>query len=114
MVLLFSKTNAKNRIRPILNPTQPTSQVPCCTSCFRFPSEAMEDVEFTIDDVERVPIGNDFSITVKAVNKSEVNRTVNIVMTAVSTYYTGAKAHDIARAEGKFILKPSESEYFED
>lgn len=76
---------------------------------FRFPSEAMEDVEFTIDDVERVPIGNDFSITVKAVNKSEVNRTVNIVMTAVSTYYTGAKAHDIARAEGKFILKPSET-----
>ncbi|XP_045598315.1 hemocyte protein-glutamine gamma-glutamyltransferase [Procambarus clarkii] len=76
---------------------------------FRFPSEAIEDVEFSIQDVERVPIGDDFAITVKALNTSEAKRTVTIVMTAASHYYTGAKAHDIARAEGTFVLQPKEN-----
>ncbi|KAK7066355.1 hypothetical protein SK128_022863, partial [Halocaridina rubra] len=33
---------------------------------FRLPSEAQEDIEFSIEDIERVPMGDDFSITVKA------------------------------------------------
>ncbi|KAG7161386.1 Hemocyte protein-glutamine gamma-glutamyltransferase-like 3, partial [Homarus americanus] len=76
---------------------------------FRFPSEAIEDVEFSLEDVERVPLGDDFSVTLKAVNVSEAVRTVTVVLTASSMYYTGAKAQDIARAEGKFALKVKES-----
>lgn len=76
---------------------------------FRLPSEANEDVEFSIEDIERVPIGEDFAITVKAKNVSEATRTISVVLTASSTYYTGAKAHPITRAEGEFVLTPNEA-----
>ncbi|KAK3850176.1 hypothetical protein Pcinc_043099, partial [Petrolisthes cinctipes] len=76
---------------------------------FRFPSEALDDVEFTIEDIERVPIGQDFAITVTAKNTSEKDRTITILLRAGSTYYTGAPAKHITQAEGKFTLKPSET-----
>nr|CCQ25772.1 transglutaminase [Macrobrachium rosenbergii] len=88
---------------------------------FRLPSEAIEDVEFNIKDVERVPIGEDFSITVTMKNVGDANRTVTMknvgdanrtvtsLLTASSTYYTGAKAYPITRAEGEFVLKPNET-----
>lgn len=75
---------------------------------FRFPSEAIEDVEFSIEDLERVPIGQDFAITVKANNTSEKIRTISIILRASSIYYTGSPAHQITSAEGKFVLQPSE------
>ena len=34
---------------------------------------------------------------------------MSVVLGAVSEYYTGVKAHDIKRAEGKFEVGPGES-----
>lgn len=76
---------------------------------FRIPSKAIDDVDFSIEDVERVPIGDDFAITVKAVNTSDQKRTVFIYLTAASRYYIGTKAQLIARAEGQFTLAPKET-----
>ncbi|KAG0724712.1 Hemocyte protein-glutamine gamma-glutamyltransferase [Chionoecetes opilio] len=76
---------------------------------FRFPSVALDDVNFSIEDIDRIVIGQDFSVTVKAENVSEKKRTVNIVLKAGSTYYTGAPAKPITEASNKFTLKPKES-----
>uniref|UniRef100_A0A0P4WF09 protein-glutamine gamma-glutamyltransferase n=1 Tax=Scylla olivacea TaxID=85551 RepID=A0A0P4WF09_SCYOL len=76
---------------------------------FRFPSLAEEDVNFSIEDIDRIMIGQDFSVTVKAENIGEVSRTVQIVLKAGSTYYTGAPAKPITEAGGEFVLKPKES-----
>ncbi|XP_045105578.1 hemocyte protein-glutamine gamma-glutamyltransferase-like [Portunus trituberculatus] len=76
---------------------------------FRFPSLAEDDVNFTIEDIDSISIGDDFSVTVKAESTSEVDRTVQIVMKAGSVYYTGAPANPITEAGGEFVLKPKQS-----
>ncbi|KAK7066356.1 hypothetical protein SK128_022864 [Halocaridina rubra] len=76
------------------------------------PRDTDGDVEFSIIDTERVPIGHDFSVTVKAKNKCDKTRTVNVVLRACSTYYTGNKAYDIAKADGEFPLRSNETQEF--
>lgn len=76
---------------------------------FRLPSVAEEDVNFSIEDIDRIHIGQDFSVTVKAQNTSEKVRSVTIVLKAGSTYYTGAPAKPITEAAGDFALQPGQS-----
>ncbi|ROT63141.1 hemocyte transglutaminase [Penaeus vannamei] len=106
---------------------------------FDMPSEAKEDVSFKIEDRDQIPIGDNFSVTITATpqpfcppspatqppplatppspfsppfpsqNTSSEVRTINVVMTCASMYYTGAKAHTIKRTDGEMHLEPNES-----
>nr|AAL78166.1 transglutaminase [Penaeus monodon] len=76
---------------------------------FDMPSEAKEDVTFQIEDRDQVPIGDNFSVTITATNTSSEVRTINVVMTCASMYYTGAKAHTIKRHDGELHLEPSQT-----
>lgn len=75
---------------------------------FRLPSVAEEDVSFSLVDIDRIMIGDDFSVTVKAENQSEKKRTVDIVLKTGSTYYTGAPAALINEVSAEFVLQPKE------
>ncbi|XP_069971445.1 hemocyte protein-glutamine gamma-glutamyltransferase-like [Penaeus vannamei] len=76
---------------------------------FDMPSEAKEDVSFKIEDRDQIPIGDNFSVTITATNTSSEVRTINVVMTCASMYYTGAKAHTIKRTDGEMHLEPNET-----
>ncbi|XP_063601850.1 hemocyte protein-glutamine gamma-glutamyltransferase-like [Penaeus indicus] len=76
---------------------------------FDMPSVAKEDVAFNIEDRDQVPIGDNFSVTITATNTSNEVRTINVVMTCASMYYTGAKAHTIKRHDGELHLEPNQT-----
>ncbi|XP_042874695.1 hemocyte protein-glutamine gamma-glutamyltransferase-like [Penaeus japonicus] len=76
---------------------------------FRLMSQEVDDVEFTLEDLERVPIGEGFTVTLTAKNMSEAKRTISVVMTCSSMYYTGAPAFPIKRREGEIVLGVGET-----
>lgn len=76
---------------------------------FRLMSQEVDDVEFTVEDLERVPIGEGFTVTLNCKNVSEAKRTVSVVMTSTSMYYTGAPAYPIKRREGEIVLEVGET-----
>lgn len=78
---------------------------------YSMPSPGKEDVEFDLEDLERVNIGQPFVVTVNIKNKSNQPRTIQAILSAGSVYYTGVKAHLVKRATGDFVLQPNSSEY---
>lgn len=78
---------------------------------YSLPSPAKEDVEFDLVDIERVNIGQPFSVVVNMKNKSDQIRTIQAVLSAGSVYYTGIKAHLVKRASGDFVLQPHASKF---
>ncbi|XP_056638436.1 hemocyte protein-glutamine gamma-glutamyltransferase-like [Diorhabda sublineata] len=72
--------------------------------------EEMEDVEFTLQDLDRIKIGEDFSVVVRITNKSAEYRHIKCQMSAATVYYNGVKAHPINKDEGEFNLKPNSTE----
>lgn len=77
---------------------------------YSLPSPAKEDVEFDLVDLDRVNIGEPFSVIVNMKNKSNQPRTIQAILSAGSVYYTGVKAHLVKRAAGDFVLEPQASE----
>lgn len=73
---------------------------------YSLPSPGKEDVEFDLIELERVNIGEPFSVTVNIENKSNEKRTIQAILSAGSVYYTGVKAHLVKRASGDFVLQP--------
>ena len=78
---------------------------------YSMPSPGKEDVEFDLEDLERVNIGQPFVVTVNIKNKSNQPRTIQAILSAGSVYYTGVKANLVKRANGDFVLQPNSSEY---
>ncbi|XP_042874693.1 hemocyte protein-glutamine gamma-glutamyltransferase-like [Penaeus japonicus] len=76
---------------------------------FDMPSEAKEDIVFSIEDRDQVPIGDNFTVMLTTKNTSTEVRTINVVMTCASMYYTGAKAHTIKRHDGEIHLEPNQT-----
>ncbi|RLU19411.1 hypothetical protein DMN91_007968 [Ooceraea biroi] len=74
---------------------------------YSLPSPGKEDVEFDLIELERVNIGDPFSVTVTIKNKSTETRTIQAILSAGSVYYTGVKAHLVKRASGDFVLRPN-------
>ncbi|XP_044576670.1 hemocyte protein-glutamine gamma-glutamyltransferase-like isoform X2 [Cotesia glomerata] len=83
---------------------------PTAKRFFSVPAPENEDLEFKLVDLERVNIGETFSITVNIVNKAAVPRTIKAVLWAGSVYYNGVKANLVKRAEGNFVVQPNAKE----
>ncbi|KZC05406.1 PREDICTED: hemocyte protein-glutamine gamma-glutamyltransferase-like [Dufourea novaeangliae] len=77
---------------------------------YSLPSPGKEDVEFDLEDLERVNIGQPFAVTVHMKNKSDQPRTIQAILSAGSVYYTGVKANLVKRASGDFVLQPHATE----
>lgn len=73
------------------------------------PSNTDEDVELELINLDTINIGEDFNVTVAAVNKSTSVRTLKIQLVVKSTFYNGIVAHQIDKVEGSFKLKPETS-----
>ena len=65
-----------------------------------------EDVKFTFDLPEDVPIGKDVSVALKMKNTTYQSRTVKSKMTAVIGFYTGIPCKDLKEEELDMILEP--------
>ncbi|CAL4058650.1 unnamed protein product [Meganyctiphanes norvegica] len=79
---------------------------------FDFPDQPVEDVEFTLEDIEEVPIGDDFSVTATAKNMSDSTRTIWMKICSSSEYYTGVRAERIKWVANNITLKAGEEEQF--
>ncbi|XP_015109544.1 hemocyte protein-glutamine gamma-glutamyltransferase [Diachasma alloeum] len=82
--------------------------IPSAKRAYAGGEQVVEDVEFKLVDLDRVNIGDPFTIRIDIENKSEERRTVKVVLSAGSVYYNGVKAHQIKRAEGEFELEAAE------
>lgn len=78
-------------------------------SFFQLPNSKLEDVEFDLVELERIKIGDDFSVKVHIKNKSTEPRKIKAVLSAGSIFYTGVKAKLVKKQEGSFTLKPNSS-----
>lgn len=76
---------------------------------YSLPSNAREDVEFHLMDIQRVNIGEPFRVVINIQNRSEEERTIQAILSAGSVYYTGVKANLVKKASGKFVLQPNAS-----
>lgn len=79
------------------------------SSFYAIPEPHMEDMEFALQDLERINLGEQFSVVVTITNKSKEVRTINAVLSARSVFYTGLKAHLVKKAQGDFKVKPGAS-----
>lgn len=70
------------------------------------PDSEMEDMEFQLQDIDKVMIGETFHAVVTIKNKSKEVRHIGAAITAYSVYYTGVKAHLIEKAKGDFSMPP--------
>ncbi|XP_012281740.1 hemocyte protein-glutamine gamma-glutamyltransferase [Orussus abietinus] len=77
---------------------------------YSLPAPGKEDVEFDLEDLERVNIGDPFSVVVRIKNRSSEPRTIQAILSAGSVYYTGVKANLVKRATGEFVVQAKENE----
>ncbi|XP_050511341.1 hemocyte protein-glutamine gamma-glutamyltransferase [Diabrotica virgifera virgifera] len=77
---------------------------------FDMPDEETEDCEFTLQDLDQIKIGENFSVVVKIKNNSNSQRHIKVHLSAGTVYYNGLKAHPISKDEGEFNLKPHSTE----
>lgn len=82
---------------------------PTAKRFFAVPAPENEDLDFKLVDLERVNIGDPFTVTVNITNKSKETRTIRAILWAGSVYYNGVKANLVKRAEGNFVINPDAS-----
>ncbi|XP_059479361.1 hemocyte protein-glutamine gamma-glutamyltransferase-like [Neocloeon triangulifer] len=70
------------------------------------PGEAREDIKFTLSDLEKVNVGENFPIEVNIKNEVDDVRTLDVILSASSVYYNGVEANLIKKAAGKFKIRP--------
>jgi transglutaminase 1 len=69
-----------------------------------------DDVEFSLLDLDKIPVGEPFTVVVTMQNKSKETRTVQVNLKLNSMYYTGLKAKDVKDASGRFVLRAGANE----
>nr|XP_023026500.1 hemocyte protein-glutamine gamma-glutamyltransferase-like [Leptinotarsa decemlineata] len=77
---------------------------------YELPEAEMEDVQFDLQDLDRIKIGENFNIVVKIKNKSDKDRHIKCALSAATVYYNGVKATMITKQEGEFNMKPHSEE----
>lgn len=73
---------------------------------FRYPERSGEDVVFDLIELERIPIGESFSVVVTLQNRSKQARTIHATLSATTNFYNGVKAHLVRHASATYILQP--------
>ncbi|XP_063218712.1 hemocyte protein-glutamine gamma-glutamyltransferase-like [Bacillus rossius redtenbacheri] len=77
---------------------------------FEIPSVSREDMVFELVDLEKIKIGEDFSVVVNIENKSSEVRKVKAALSAASVFYTGIKANVVKSASNTFKIQPNNKE----
>ncbi|KAG8305606.1 hypothetical protein J6590_067085 [Homalodisca vitripennis] len=75
------------------------------------PDAASSPVSFELQELDRINIGEKFSVSINIKNDSEEVRTIQASLSASSVYYNGVKAHLIKKASGVFKVQPKSSEF---
>ncbi|CAB3369006.1 Hypothetical predicted protein [Cloeon dipterum] len=70
------------------------------------PGEAREDLVFTLNDLDKINVGDKFEINVTIKNEVDDARTLDVTLCASSVYYNGVEANLIKKAAGKFKIRP--------
>ncbi|KAG1690979.1 Hemocyte protein-glutamine gamma-glutamyltransferase [Nymphon striatum] len=83
-----------------------------CPFLFDMPTTGHEDVYFDLVDIDTIMIGQAFHIRVKVKNRSRERRTITMVLTASTLYYTGVRANKIRREKHAFVLSAGQEESF--
>ncbi|XP_052755774.1 hemocyte protein-glutamine gamma-glutamyltransferase-like [Galleria mellonella] len=73
-------------------------------------SNLSSDVSFKLRELDSVPIGKDFRVTVDIENKSDQGRNVKASLSATSVFYNGVRADVVKKVEGKIFVAPNKSE----
>ncbi|XP_038210952.1 hemocyte protein-glutamine gamma-glutamyltransferase-like [Zerene cesonia] len=68
------------------------------------------DVTFKLRDIDTVPIGKDFRVTVDIENTSDQGRNIKAALSATSVFYNGVKADLLKKVEGKIFVGPQKKE----
>jgi transglutaminase 1 len=77
-----------------------------CFSFFALPDAGLEDVEFDLEELERIKIGEGFCVVVHVKNKSDQLRSIKAILSAASVFYNGVKANMIKKEEKDVALQP--------
>ncbi|RZC42409.1 hemocyte protein-glutamine gamma-glutamyltransferase [Asbolus verrucosus] len=73
---------------------------------FALPDPGLEDVEFDLEELDRIKIGEGFCLVVQIKNKGNSIRTIKAILSAGSVFYNGVKANPIKKMEKEFTIKP--------
>lgn len=76
---------------------------------FELPPPGKEDVDFDLLDIQKVLIGQPFTIVLEMSNRSGFKRSVTVVINANTVYYTGILARKVKRERHNFLLQPYQS-----
>ncbi|XP_069698764.1 hemocyte protein-glutamine gamma-glutamyltransferase-like isoform X2 [Periplaneta americana] len=77
---------------------------------YSFPKKGKEDVHFDLVEIEKIAFGQNFSVTVHIQNKASSLRTISVLLSASTVFYTGNTAHRLKRANGEFVVQPNQRE----
>ncbi|XP_026739990.1 hemocyte protein-glutamine gamma-glutamyltransferase-like [Trichoplusia ni] len=73
-------------------------------------SNLQNDVTFNLKDVDTVPIGKDFRVTVDIENTSSEGRNIKASLSTASVFYNGVRAGVIKKVEGKMFVGANKKE----
>ncbi|KAJ3662928.1 hypothetical protein Zmor_007242 [Zophobas morio] len=79
-------------------------------SFFALPDPGLEDVEFDLEELERIKIGEGFCVVVHIKNRSDQPRTIKALLSAASVFYNGVKAHLVKKEDIEAVVKPKSTE----
>lgn len=77
---------------------------------YKMLSVSANDVTFNLRDVDTVPIGKDFRVTVDIENTSNEGRNIKASLSTTSVFYNGVRAEVIKKVEGKMFVGPNKKE----
>lgn len=73
------------------------------------PDPGLEDVEFDLEELERIKIGEGFCVVVHMKNRSDKVRNIKALLSASSVFYNGVKAHLVKKEDIEVVLQPKSS-----
>eukprot|EP00095_Tigriopus_kingsejongensis_P002392 maker-scaffold714_size108203-snap-gene-0.20 protein:Tk02392 transcript:maker-scaffold714_size108203-snap-gene-0.20-mRNA-1 annotation:"hemocyte protein-glutamine gamma-glutamyltransferase" len=77
---------------------------------YRYPGQKNQDVFLQMIDLDQGTYGEPYKASLFLHNQANGARTIKVVMSTNSVFYTGSKAHLVKKGVGNFVLKPFERE----
>ncbi|KAM3960323.1 hemocyte protein-glutamine gamma-glutamyltransferase [Aphomia sociella] len=68
------------------------------------------DVKFKLRELDSVPIGKDFRVSVDIENNASEGRNIKASLSATSVFYNGVRADVVKKVEGKIFVAPNKTE----
>ncbi|XP_063233133.1 hemocyte protein-glutamine gamma-glutamyltransferase-like [Bacillus rossius redtenbacheri] len=77
---------------------------------FEVPTSPHENVIFDLVELDKIKLGENFSVTVNIENKSSEVRTIKAAVSAATIFYTGIKDKLVKKATGTFKIMPNKKD----